>query len=57
MKIKFILLLDEATSHIDAENFKNYLMKLINLIHKFGIQELINLFQVIDNKGFYIHLQ
>ena len=55
---EFILLLDEATSHIDAENFK----KLFDEVDKFDTQIWYtgtnkNLFQVIDNKGFYIHLQ
>ena len=55
---EFILLLDEATSHIDAVNFK----KLFDEVDKFDTQIWYtgtnkNLFQVIDNKGFYIHLQ
>ena len=55
---EFILLLDEATSHIDAENFK----KLFDEVDKFDTQIWYtgtnkNLFQVIENKGFYIHLQ
>ncbi len=55
---KFILLLDEATSHIDRVNFK----KLFNEVDKFDTQIWYtgtdkNLFQVIENKGFFIHLQ
>ncbi len=60
MKIEkkdFILLLDEAISHIDEENFK----KLFNEVDKFDTQIWYtgtskNLFQVIENKGFFIHL-
>ena len=55
---EFILLLDEATSHIDSENFK----KLFDEVDKFDTQIWYsgtnkNLFQVIENKGFFIHLQ
>ena len=55
---EFILLLDEATSHIDAVNFK----KLFDEVDKFGTQIWYTgtnkkLFQVIENKGFFIHLQ
>ncbi len=55
---EFILLLDEATSHIDAMNFK----KLFDEVDKFDTQIWYtgthrNLFQVIENKGFFIHLQ
>lgn len=55
---EFILLLDEATSHIDAVNFK----KLFDEVDKFDTQIWYtgtnkNLFQVIENKGFFIHLQ
>ena len=55
---KFILLLDEATSHIDRVNFK----KLFDEVDKFDTQIWYtgtnkNLFQVIENKGFFIHLQ
>ena len=55
---EFILLLDEATSHIDDENFE----KLFNEVDKFGTQIWYtgtsrNLFQVIENKGFFIHLE
>lgn len=55
---KFILLLDEATSHIDEPNFK----KLFDEVDKFETQIWYtgtnkNLFQVIENKGFFIHLQ
>ncbi len=55
---EFILLLDEATSHIDNENFK----KLFDEVDKFDAQIWYtgtskNLFQVIENKGFFIHLQ
>ena len=51
---EFILLLDEATSHIDAVNFK----KLFDEVDKFDTQIWYtgtnkNLFQVIENKGFY----
>ena len=54
----FILLLDEATSHIDSQNFK----KLFEEVDKFGTQIWYtgtnkNMFQVIENKGFFIHLQ
>ena len=54
----FILLLDEATSHIDEGNFS----KLINEIEKFKTQIWYTgtskkLFQVIENKAFFIHLQ
>ena len=53
----FILLLDEATSHIDELNFE----KLFNEVDKFDTQIWytgINkkMFQVIENKGFFIHL-
>lgn len=55
---EFILLLDEATSHIDTVNFK----KLFDEVDKFDTQIWYtgtnkNLFQVIENKGFFIHLQ
>ena len=55
---EFILLLDEATSHIDSVNFK----KLFDEVDKFDTQIWYtgtnkNLFQVIENKGFFIHLQ
>tara|TARA_B100000963_G_scaffold261705_1_gene229883 strand:+ start:8407 stop:9501 length:1095 start_codon:yes stop_codon:yes gene_type:complete len=55
---EFILLLDEATSHLDAMNFK----KLFDEVDKFGTQIWYTgthkkLFQVIENKGFFIHLQ
>ena len=55
---EFILLLDEATSHIDTINFK----KLFDEVDKFDTQIWYtgthrNLFQVIENKGFFIHLQ
>ena len=55
---EFILLLDEATSHIDKVNFK----KLFDEVDKFDTQIWYtgtnkNLFQVIENKGFFIHLQ
>ena len=55
---KFILLLDEATSHIDSVNFK----KLFDEVDKFDTQIWYTgtnkkLFQVIENKGFFIHLQ
>ena len=51
-------MLDEATSHIDAVNFK----KLFDEVDKFDTQIWYtgtnkNLFQVIENKGFFIHLQ
>ena len=54
----FILLLDEATSHIDEGNFS----KLINEIEKFKTQIWYTgtskkLFQVVENKAFFIHLQ
>ncbi len=57
-KKEFILLLDEATSHIDEINF----LKLFNEVCKFNTQIWYtgtskNLFQVIENKGFFIHLQ
>ena len=57
-KKEFILLLDEATSHIDSVNFK----KLFDEVDKFDTQIWYtgtdkNLFQVIENKGFFIHLQ
>ena len=55
---EFILLLDEATSHIDSQNFK----KLFVEVDKFNTQIWYtgtnkNMFQVIENKGFFIHLQ
>tara|TARA_B100000963_G_scaffold228744_1_gene199471 strand:- start:6747 stop:7838 length:1092 start_codon:yes stop_codon:yes gene_type:complete len=55
---KFILLLDEATSHIDRSNFG----KLFDEVDKFDTQIWYtgtnkSLFQVIENKGFFIHLQ
>ena len=55
---EFILLLDEATSHIDTASFK----KLFDEVDKFDTQIWYtgtnkNLFQVIENKGFFIHLQ
>ncbi len=54
----FILLLDEATSHIDENNFE----KLFKEVSKFETQIWYTgtskkLFQVIENKGFFIHLQ
>ena len=54
----FILLLDEATSHIDDQNFE----KLVTEVEKFDTQIWYtgtskNLFQVVENKGFFIHLQ
>lgn len=53
----FILLLDEATSHIDSFNFA----KLFEEVEKFNTQIWYtgtskNLFQVIENKGFFIEL-
>ena len=57
-KKDFILLLDEATSHIDEQNFG----RLVTEIEKFGTQIWYtgtskNLFQAIENKGFFIHLE
>ena len=54
----FILLLDEATSHIDDKNFKNLFLE----VDKFDTQIWYTgtnkkMFQVIENKGFFIHLQ
>lgn len=55
---EFILLLDEAVSHMDNSNFE----KLFNEVDKFDTQIWYtgtnkNLFQVIEKKGFFIHLQ
>ena len=60
MKIKnnqFIILLDEATSHIDEKNFEHLVVEL----EKFETQIWYTgtgkkLFQVIENKGFFIEL-
>ena len=57
-KKDFILLLDEATSHLDDQNFK----KLVTEVEKFDTQIWYtgtskNLFQDIENKGFFIHLE
>ena len=55
---EFILLLDEAVSHMDNSNFE----KLFNEVDKFDTQIWYtgtnkDLFQVIEKKGFFIHLQ
>ena len=57
-KKDFILLLDEATSHLDDQNFQ----KLVTEVEKFDTQIWYtgtskNLFQAIENKGFFIHLE
>ncbi len=60
MKIKnnqFIILLDEATSHIDEKNFEHLVVEL----EKFETQIWYTgtgkkMFQVIENKGFFIEL-
>jgi len=55
--IQFILLFDEISSHIDEKNMENFFIE----VAKFETQAWYtgtkkNIFQVIDNKAFFIDL-